>query len=103
MPAHRRRVGGGNGSRHDRGYDRLSTRAAQPQRGRDRREDFILDLEEIGRLALVSLRPDVEATIHAYQMSSDPQPVARLPNGAEQHRSDAEFPADPGWIVRPSR
>ena len=61
---------------------------------------IILDLEDVGEIAVVALSPEMSAARSVDQLGGDANPVARLANAAFQREPDAEFPAHIGNIER---
>ncbi len=64
------------------------------QRGDDRRDDLILDLEHVRHLAVVAVRPDVVAIAGVRELRSDPKPRSRAPDAALENRRRSEVAAD---------
>jgi hypothetical protein len=58
----------------------------------DRDGDFLVDREDVGELAFVSLRPEVTPVRHVDQLHRDTDSVARLPNAALEHLAHVEQP-----------
>ena len=62
----------------------------EPQGAGDGPRDLVAHAEDLGRLALVGLRPEVEPLGHAHEVGRDPQPPTGLPHAALEHRAHAE-------------
>src|SRR5215468_73126 len=57
---------------------------------RDRLSNFVLDLEDVGELPIVSLRPEVKPRLRIDELHGDPQPISRAPHAALQNRRHAK-------------
>jgi hypothetical protein len=78
----------GGPARGDRGAGCMQERHLQ--RVDDRRGDLVLDVEDVGVLAIVPLGPQLESARDVGQLHRHPQPVARAADASFEHGADAE-------------
>jgi hypothetical protein len=78
--------------------------ARQPQVERlaHRARDLLLDREDVARLAVVGLGPELEAGPGVHELGRDPDPLAGLPHAALEDRADAELLAERTRVEAPS-
>ena len=55
--------------------------------------DLVLDLEDVGELAVVALRPDVAAAAAIDQLGGNPHPISGLTDAAFEDVAYPEFAA----------
>jgi hypothetical protein len=67
-------------------------------RAGDRRDDFVLQFEQIGQIAVVSLGHDVMVGVGPDQLGGNPHPTARFAHAAFDDVAHAQFLADLFYI-----
>ena len=99
---------GGKRRRHRPLADRAGARQRRDQRGGDARRDVGLDVDDVHRLAIVAVAPELGLGGGLDQLHGDAQLIAKPPDAAFEHVVDAQFRADladvlPGPLVEHRR